>query len=287
MFYLLLATFFLIWAIIVIKKGQFTWHSILSIYVITNIVVDHGDEIFDYWFYKKCYDLPAHLLKNPAADSYLGLVFSDGVIFPLIAIIFCYYATIWRHPWLLSIIGAPFMALIEVALDKTGFMVCYHWSHWFTLVITFISFRILAHYAHRFIYYSPPVSYRFWLVGVIYVSSDWPGYLVSWGTGQFALYRPHLFVNPVSDDRFTDLMLTTILGICLAYFAPKVRKQFKPFLFLGLSVCWITFAFWMYSRGMLIYNHWSHIGTIARYLEPCILAYFIDRWETNYLSTLH
>lgn len=281
MLYIIITIFFLIWTIFVIRKGHLSWHSIFSIYIVAIFLTDYSDEMFDYWL--NLYDLPAHLLHNPLADQYLGLTLSDGVIFPLIAIVFCYYSTTYKRPWLISILFAPTMAIIEFILAKQGYMVLHHWSHWNTFAITFVGFRILAHFAERLINYSPPISYRIWLVGVMYTCYAWPGVLF-WGFGHLAQYRLKIFQNYNADDRFTELVIMFLPVYIVAYFAPKIPPQYKLFLFICLGFCWVPFAMWMYGKGMLIYYQWNHAWTFIRYLAPCFLMYWIDRWELNYLS---
>jgi hypothetical protein len=277
--------FFLIWAILVIRKGHLSWYSICSIYVAAVYITDYVDEVFDYWL--NIYDLPAHLLHNSLADQYLGLVLSDGVIFPLIVIVFCYYSNRYHRPWLVSILFAPLMAIIEFILAKQGFMILHHWSHWITFTLTFVGFRILAHFADRFINYYPPVSYRFWLVSVIYTCYAWPGGTLYYGIAHLAHYRLHIFDNYNADDRFTELIIMFVPVYLVVYFAPRIRPPYKLFLFISLGMCWFIVALWMYGKGWLIYHHWNHVWTFIRYFVPCYFAYWIDRWESNYRSTLH
>lgn len=237
---------------------------------------------FAYWL--NLYDLPAHLLQNPQSDKFLGLCLSDAVIFPLLSIIFCYYSTQYRRPWTLSLISSLLMGIIEYYLEKQGFMVSYHWSHWVTVVLTFFGCRILAHFASKFIYYSPPSSYRFWLVGMIYSVSEPTGALLGWGFMHLFQHRPNIFDNYTADDRTISFVFTTVIGGCLAYFAPKIHPQSKFFLFMGLSINYILFDLWLYSRGWLIYYHWNHGWTVARYLTTCLLMLWIDKWESTYRS---
>lgn len=171
--YIIVTIFFLIWASILIRKGHISWHSVISISLVALYISDICDESFDHFF--NFYDLPARLLHNPYSDQYLGLVFSDAVIFPLIAIVFCHYSARYHRPWLLSFLFALLMGIIEWFYERTGYMVYYHWNHWLTPLITFMIFRVLAHFAGRFIFYSPPIPYGFWLACLIYAISELPG----------------------------------------------------------------------------------------------------------------
>lgn len=274
--------FFLLWAILVIRKGRLSWHAIISIYVTTLFIVDLGDVSFDHWF--NFYDLPAHLLKNQHADHYLGIVFSDGMIFPLIAIIFCYYSVHYHRPWLLSFLFASLLGIFEVGYAKLGYMVYYHWSHWITPAIAFIFLRILAYFADRLVNYSPPISYRFRLLCFTYTFTEWPGALMGWGIMHLYQWRPHFFENYTADDRFTAMTIATAMGGLAAYFSPKTSHRHKPLLFLTLGLGSTIFALWMHDMGLLKYNNWNNFWTIVRYMTPYLIVYWYDGWETAYLT---
>lgn len=280
MLYIITLIFFLIWLIYIIRKGHISWHALVSIYVVTFFIVDIGDVSFDYWV--NFYDLPVHLLNNPDADHYLGIVLSDGIIFPLIAIIFCYYSVRYHHPWLLSILFASILGIIEFGFVKLGYMVYHHWNHWITPAITFVVLRILAHFAERFIYYSPPVSYRFRLICFTYAFTEWPGAIMGNGLMNLYQWRPFIFDNPSADDRFVAMILATVMGGLAATFAPKILQKYKIYLFLGLGLLSTSFVLWMHSKGLMLYNHWNDFFSLIRYMAPYLLIYFYDRWESIY-----
>ena len=72
-------------------------------------------------------------------------------------------------------------------------------------------------------------------------------------------YRPHIFEQYIADDRFIELMHGYVVGGVVAYFAPKIRRQNKLFLFLGLGVCSVVYVLYMYEIGWLTYYRWNHV----------------------------
>ncbi len=282
MAYIVTLLFFLAWSIWAVRKGRFSWHAVVAVYVVTLFVVDYGDVPFDHWF--NCYDLPVHLLSKPY-DDYLAIVLSDGLIFPCIAIVFCYYSVRWHRPWLLSLLFAAMLGIIEAGFVASGYMVYHRWNHWLTPAITFISFRLLAHFAARFVYYTPPVSYRLCLLSFIYVISEWPGALFA-GVMRFYQYRPHIFGDELADDRFVGMILATVMGGLGAWFAPGLARRYKLAFFLSLGVLSLVFTYVMFESGLLKYRQWSHLWTVVRYLTPYLLVYWYDRWESGYRGSI-
>jgi hypothetical protein len=145
-------------------------------------------------------------------------------------------------------------------------------------------FRVLAHFAERFVYYSPPVPYWLRLFCFVYTFSGWPEAFT--GRGVFILnqWRPHIFDDYSRDDRFIAKSLEIVMGGTSAYLSPKLRQRYKPFLFLGLGVISVIFAFLMYVNGWLQYFHWNHFWTIVRYVTPYLLIYWYDHWESAYCT---
>ncbi len=283
MLYLVTLVIFLIWAIYVIRKGCMTWHTILSIYFVTVFVVDFGDVPCGYWFH--FYDLEVHLLSNLDVGHYLGIIFSDGLIFPLIAIVFCYYTARHHHPWILSFIFAFMLGIIEFVYVKLGFMVYHYWFYWTTAVLAFLTLRVLACFSARFIDYTPPVSYRFRLLCAIYVISEWPGAILG-GAMRLYQYKPYIFTNETANDRFIAMILATIMGATAAVLIKKIPKKYRIILFLGLGVSSSIFASWMHWSGLLQYKHWNSYFTIIRYMMPYLIVYLYDRWESCYIKKL-
>ncbi len=277
MLYIITIVLFAFWSILVIRKGDLSWHSVAGLYVTTLLAADTGDVACDYWL--NLYDLPGHLLKNPASDHYLGIVFSDGIILPLIAIIFCHYSVKHHRPWLLSFLFAAILGIMEVLYRQLGYMVYHHWSPWVTTLLAFIAFRILAEFAGRFVHRSPPVSYRFRLLCATYVITEWPGAVLS-GIMHLYKWRPHLFADPYADDRFTAMTIAVVMGGLAAYLAPKFRDREKPFLFLGLGLVSTVFALWASRSGLLRYYRWDHLWTVVRYMTPYLLVFWYDQWES-------
>lgn len=272
--------FFLAWSIYVIRKSGMSWHTVISIYVITLFVVDFGDVPFDFWF--NFYDMPVHLLTNLDFGHYLGIVISDGLIFPLIAIVFCYYSVQYNRPWLLSFIFASLLGIIEYFFVKRGFMVYHSWNHWITPVLTFILLRLLSHFSNRLVNYFPPVSYKFRLLCFIYVITEWPGAIMGQGILRFYQYRLNIFQNETADDRFVAMMFATTMGGLAAILISKIPQKFKSIFFLGLGLSSSIFALWMHSKELLIYHHWNNLVTIIRYMTPYLIIILYDHWESAY-----
>jgi hypothetical protein len=88
--------------------------------------------------------------------------------------------------------------------------------------------------------------------------------------GVYALVsaKAEYFDNYTADDRTISFVFTTVLGGCLAYFAPKISLQSKSFLFMNLSISYVLFDFWLYAREWLIY----------------LLTVWMDKWESAYRS---
>jgi hypothetical protein len=252
----------------------------ISIYVVALLITDFGDVPFDYWF--NFYDLPVRLLHNPDADHYLGIVFSDGWIFPLMAIVFCYYCVKYLRPWLLSFLFAALLGIMEVGYVKAGYMVYHQWNHWITPALSFILLRFLAHFAARYVYYSPPISYRFRLICFTYVITEWPGAIMGSGLMGLFHWRFHIFENVSADDRFIAMILAAVMGVGGAVVSPMIRQKYKKYLFFGLGLVSALFALWMHQKGWLLYTRWNNVLTIIRYMTPYVLVYLYDRWEFAY-----
>lgn len=259
-------------------------HSIISIYVVTVFIVDWGDVIFYKWL--NFYDIPAKLSRNVDIGNYLGIMFSDGIIFPAAAIIFCYYSIRYNHPWLLSALFASMFGVIEYAFTKYGFMVYHNWNHFVTPIITFILLLILTRFSHRLVNYSPAISYKVWITSFMYTIVEWPGGILA-ATLHLYLYRPGVFADATADSRFLGMTLSTLLAITVAFTRDKIHPKYRIFLFSGLGIFYSIFAIWMRSQGLMIYNHWNHILTVIRYLIPFTLVYFFDKWESDYLNKIN
>jgi len=270
---------FLIWSIYVVRKGHLTLHTLFGVYAVTLFLVDYGDVSFDFWL--NLYDLPVHLLNNLDIGGYLGIILSDGIIFPLVAIVFCYYSVRYHRPWLLSILFALMLGTIEFIFVKTGYMVYHYWNHWITPAIVFISLRIFAHFSDRFIHYSPPISYRLRLLCSIYAFVEWPGAVLG-GAMRLFQFKLNIFNNEIFDDRIVAMIFTTIMGGLAAVLITKIPQKYKIMFFLGLAITSSIFNLLMHSQGLFLYNYWNSLLVILRYIIPYLVVYFYDRWEGAY-----
>lgn len=280
MFFLATLFFFLLWTVWVIRKGPLSWHTVLGIYFITLFVTDIGDVPFDHLF--NLYDLHLQMSAGPDAEEYLALILSDGMIFPLIAIVFCYYAAKYRRPWLLSVLFAAMMGIIEYFFVQSGYMVYHRWNHWITPVVTFVLLRLLASFARRFVFYAPPVPYRLLLFCAAYTITALPGAIMNGRVLKLYQFQPGIFAGHIIDDWFISVSLSIFMGVLAAVFAPLIRRQGKIFFFLGLGLVSFLFSSLMYTKGYLLYHHWSHLLNFVRYLTPYLLVYLYDRWESDY-----
>lgn len=279
MLYIITSILFVAWAILIIQKKRMSLHSIINIYFVTVFFVDWGDVIFYKW--ANFFDIPAKLPRSIDVGNYLGIIFSDGIIFPAAAIVFCYYSVRYHHPFLLSALFASMFGIIEIIFRKYGFIVYHNWNPFVTPVITFVLLLILAGYSNRFANYSPPVSYKLCIMCFIYGIIEWPGGILA-ATLHLYLYRPRIFADGTSDTRFVAMIVSTLLAVIAAIIIDKVKPKNKIILFLGSGICYSIFAFWMYSNGWMIYNHWNHILTVLRYIIPYTAVYYLDKWESSY-----
>jgi hypothetical protein len=279
MLFLLVMIIFLIWAIYVIRKGRVNWHAVLSIYFVTLFVADYGDVPCDHWF--NFYDLPVHLLIRLDEGQYLGIVFSDGLTFPLMAIVFCYYITKYRHKWLLSFISAIILGILELIFVNLGFMIYHHWHHWTTAVISFFAFRVLAIYSERFITYNPPVFYPFRLLCAVYVITEWPGAILG-GVMRLFQFKISIFNSETANDRIVAMTLATVMGAIIALLVTKTPQKYRIFLFLGMGICSAVFALRMHAAGFFQYNHWNNFFTVIRYIAPYVIVFLYDKWESDF-----
>jgi hypothetical protein len=276
--YLITLAIFLAWAVFAILKGRISWHAILSIYFIVLFVADYGDVICDYWF--DFYTLPSHLLRDQDNQFHFGLILSDGFIFPVIAIVFCYYAARFNRPWLLSLAFAALLGVIELIFFGLGFMVYHRWHHLITPLISIFLLRLLAGKARRLIYSSPPISYRFRLLCAIYAICTWPDAFFS-GILRLYQFKPILSRETVNDPLLA-MTLATLMGAAAAASLPRVAQKYRLELFSGLGVCSGAAALWMHGAGLIQYNHWNDAATVARYILPYMLVWLYDRWESRY-----
>jgi hypothetical protein len=227
------------------------------------------------------YSFPTHLLNNFEMDTQLGLLFSDGVILPLVGIIFTFYIKP-NHPWRYTFYFVVGLISLEFLYLKLGYLLYIrHWNILYSTITYILGIRLYAHFAPRFVSYSPPVPYWLRLLSFTYASTAWVGAVV--GGAFFSLYqfRPHIIKSELGDDRFADIGSSWILGIITAIMIPKVSKRFKFISFMSIALLASVWALFMYRKGWLIYHHWNHFLTLSRYFAPYLLIWWYDRWETT------
>lgn len=278
MLFLITTFVFLIWAVYVIRKGHLSAHTVFAIYTISLVVADYGDATCDYWL--DFYDLPTHLLIDTDAGEHLGLILSDGVIFPLIGIVFCYYAARYQRPWLTSLLFAVMLGLMEFLYVTLGFMVYHHWTHFTTAALAFPTLMVMACFAKRFIGYNPPVPYRLRLACAVYTLSAWPVALLS-GILFLFEYTP-LLAKGTANDPLLIILPTTAISVADALLVPSTAPRHKMALFLLLGVCSSAFALVLYGVGMIQYNHWNSLLTAFVFMAPYPLIWLFNKWEWRY-----
>lgn len=283
MFFIVTAIIFFIWAVYVTRKRRLSWHTLFSIYTVVLITVDVGDAICDYWL--ELYDLPTHLLSNADAGEHLGLILSDGVIFPLIGIVFCFYAVRYHRPWLVSLVFAILLGIIEFFYVTFGFMIYHHWYHWTTVVISFFLFRILAIFAERLMSYDPPIPYRIRLFCAVYAIAGWPMALLSGILMRFQ-YKPILAID-TKNDPLLVILPTILLAAAAAAVIPKTPQKYKLLLFLGLGIISSALALWLHWAGLIQYNQWNDLLMVVICMAPYPVVWLYDKWESGLSGLTH
>ncbi len=280
MLYIINSIIVLFWAIYIIKKEKYNWHGILCTYFFTLLIVDVLEIIFNQLL--SFYKFPTFLLSDFTKDNQLGVIFSDGIILPLTAIIFCHYATKKQYYWSLAFI---FTFLWHFPLEwvylKLGYLKYENWSIWYSMLIYLASFRLFGPYAKRVLTYNPPLPYFIRIGSFSYGITAWIGALL--GGTLFNLYqwRPMIFKKVGADDRFMDLGLSWTLALLLAIIIPKAVHKYRPLLFMGIATLVLAFAYFSYWQSWLIYHNWNHFYTALRWFFPFIIMVWYDRWETK------
>ncbi|MCB2295657.1 hypothetical protein LGK95_19460 [Clostridium algoriphilum] len=111
MFYIINTAIYIIWAIYLLRREKIDFHRFIEMYSLSIICID----LPEFFLFKVLdfYAFQPKLLSNPIKDEILGLIFSDGFILPLAAIIlYCYVKPnrVWRFAFI-------FLGL-HIALDK-------------------------------------------------------------------------------------------------------------------------------------------------------------------------
>jgi hypothetical protein len=177
MLYIINSLIVLFWTIYIVKKAKYTWNGIICTYFLALLVVDIPEIIFNQLL--SFYKFPTLLLNDFSKDNQLGVIFSDGIILPLTAIIFCHYAIQKQFYWRLAFI---FTFLWHIPLEwiylKLGYLKYENWSIWYSMLIYFAGFRFYGPYAKRILTYSPPLPYYIRIGSFTYGITAWIGALL-------------------------------------------------------------------------------------------------------------
>lgn len=280
MLYILHVLLLLVWLLFLICKNKLSWHTIVNVYALTYLAVDFPEAIFN--FFLSLYKFHAQLLKSPALDNCLALLFSDGMILPLGSIILTYYCTKIR-PWLAALICALVHIVLEVVYLRFRFMSYIHWNLLYSSAFYLVGIGIYSRFAPRFVNYDPPIPHRIHLLSVGYTAVSWFGITTN-GLLRLYQYKSEIFRNEFANTALPDISLCFSLGLACAIIIPNVKPSYKLAVFIGLGVCASVFAWYLHARGTMVYHKWNHVCTILRYCLPLLLVFMYDKWETNYLK---
>lgn len=205
MLYVLNTILIMLWCIYVIKKSKMNWHDIISIYTLAVLLIDIPEIIF-YRILER-YAFVVKLLSNPNKDSQLGIIFSDGLILPVVIIIFTSYITpknIWK-----CVTG---FTVLHIALEfiylKLGYLKYNNWKIIYSTIAYLIGFRLFTYFALRFKCYKPYVPFWIRLSSFSYPVSSWFGSLFSGTLMNLYQFKLGIFKNEYTDDRIIDLGAT-------------------------------------------------------------------------------
>lgn len=280
MLYIVNSLLILLWTISIVKKEKYSWHGISCVYFFSLVIVDTPEVTFNHLL--SFYKFPTHLLTNFCKDNQLGIVFSDGIILPLTAIIFCHYVRKKQQYWRMTIIFTfLWHAPLEWIYLKLGYIRYENWNKWYSILIYFAGFLFFGKYANRLLTYNPPLPYFIRIGTFTYGATAWIGAIVGGALAGLYQWRPYIFHDLSADDRFTDLGISWLLAILTAIIIPKVLPEYRPFIFIGLAIAVTVVSFYFHGKEVLIYNHWNHILTALRWLVPFTITIVYDRWETN------
>lgn len=280
MLYLITLGVITTWMIVLLCKRQFSWHSIVSAYVIGEFTADMFEGLFN--LILGLYRFPTHLSANPLYDNEYGVIFADFLILPFSFIVYVHYAAKTKHPWPLSILFAAAYILLECFYVKLGYMKYIHWNLIFSATFYVAGFRFGAYLAPRIASYDPPIPYRIRLLSMSHM-------ILMWTSAIFALpllglyqFKPGLFKEFMTDCRVAELLTGDLLSVLIVIFIPMIPRKFKPPTFAFIALIGVAVALFFYHKGWLIYYRWNHFLMALRYFIPIALIMWYDWWESDY-----
>ncbi|MDF2962244.1 MAG: hypothetical protein K0S39_3979 [Paenibacillus sp.] len=172
--------------------------------------------------------------------------------------------------------------MFELIYLKLGYMQYINWNIGYSAAFYLAGFRFGAYLAPRISTYSPPVPYWARLLAFSHMIIMWVGALFASPILKFYQFKPGLFHDFMADCRFTDLLSGDLLAMLCTIFIPRVSKKRQPLILVFITCIGISFAYYCYHKGWLMYHHWNHFFTALRYVFPMFLIMLYHRWETSF-----
>jgi hypothetical protein len=264
-------------------KKKVSWHSAVTILVVTLVPIDWADIIASRFL--NLYILPMHLFNDASMDTKLGIIISDVVMMPPLGVVTCYYYAKYKKWWI------PFLTVVTMVLME-GVMVHLHYMEYinfdpiYTACFYVISLLLYVNYADRLINYNPPISYAYVLFFATYIIMGIFFTIFGGSVLELFMWRPGIFSDHVADCWFVEIPILIIFGFIASLTVPKLKnKLYRALIFLSFSILGITFSMYMLSKGMLIYNKWNTALMILRYVVPSTMLIFYDRWESSFIES--
>lgn len=280
MLYLITFGIICIWTVMILRKKQLSWNSVITAYVIGVLCADIFEGLFN--LILELYKFPTHLSSNPIYENEFGIIFSDFLIFPFTLIIFVHYAAKTKHPWNVTLPFAIVFIILELIFLKLGYLEYRKWNIFYSSFFFFAGFRFGAFLAPLIKNYSPPIPYRIRLFCFSHTILMWTSAIFAMPLLKMYQFRPGWFQDFMTDCRVGELVTGDILGLLITIFIPIFSPKLKPLVFACVTFIGIAIALFSYHRGWLIYHNWNHFFTALRYAASIALIMIYDRWESTY-----
>lgn len=281
MLYVLTLCVIVVWMVAVLRKKRLSWHAIVTAYMIGEATVDFFEGLFNVIL--GLYKFPTRLSPDPYMANEFSVIFADFLILPFTFVIFTYYASRTKRPWLLSLAFAATFISLEWVYLKLGYMKYVNWSLLVSAAFYVFGFRYAAHIASRIVDYNPPIPYRVRLICISHA-------VLMWFSAMFALpllrmyqFKPGLLLDYVADCRVAELLIGDFLSVLIVIFIPMLPRKVKPAAFAVIAAIGMSIALVFYNKGWLVYFHRNHfLMATLRYILPLSLILLYDRWESDY-----
>lgn len=277
MLYIINSILILIWVIYLIKKQRYSWHGILFIYFLSILVVDIPEIIFSSIF--TFYEFRPHFFSNHTIETELALLFCDGIILPLTAIIFCHYASRTKKHWKITFVFTILHFVLEEIYLALDFLKYHKWNIWFSVLLYFVGFRIAAFYSSRMIKYTHQIPYSIRIAAIIYAINAWIGGVIGGAFLGLYQWRPFIFKKVGGDERFCDLSIGLSLAVLAALIIPRIEHVYRIWFFMLFALIAVSISMFAYWKGWFFYHSWNHFLTVVRWFVPFFIIALYDRWE--------